>query len=103
MIAKIESKAPSATIVVVTYPRETPKANCPEMSLTDEELTVLQPMGAAAEKELAAAARKAHVLLADPYVAPGDHTGCAPESKRWAASNAVTDGSPTIRPRSAIR
>ena len=52
----------------------------------------MRQMGATVEKALVAAAKKAGVRLADPYVAAGDHTACAPESKRWAAGNPVTDG-----------
>jgi lysophospholipase L1-like esterase len=92
MLAALQAKAPAATIVVVTYPREFPKRNCPALSLTDEELSMLQQMGATVEKALVAAAKKAHVLLADPYVQRGDHTACASESKRWTAGNQVTDG-----------
>jgi hypothetical protein len=39
-----------------------------------------------------AAAKKADVLIADPYARRGDHTACAPESKRWTAGKDVTDG-----------
>jgi lysophospholipase L1-like esterase len=92
MLAAIKAKAPSATIVVVTYPREFPTTNCPALSLTDEELAILQQMGATVEKALVAAAKKAKVLLADPYVAAGDHTACAPASKQWAAGKEVTEG-----------
>ena len=92
MLAAIKAKAPDATIVVVTYPREFPKKNCPALSLTDEELAILQQMGASVEKALVGSAKKAGVLLADPYVQRGDHTACAPESKRWTAGNQVTDG-----------
>jgi lysophospholipase L1-like esterase len=92
MLAAVKVKAPSATIVVVTYPREFPKTNCPELSLNDDELAILQQMGANVEQALVAAAKKANALLADPYVQKGDHTACAPESKRWTAGKDVTDG-----------
>jgi lysophospholipase L1-like esterase len=92
MLAAIKAKAPSATIVLVTYPREFPKTNCPALSMTDEELAIVQQMGATVEKALVDAAKKARVLLADPYVQRGDHTACAPESKRWTAGKEVTDG-----------
>jgi lysophospholipase L1-like esterase len=92
MLAALEAKAPAATIVLVTYPREFPKTNCPALSLTDEELAMLGQMGATVEKALVGAAKKAGVLLADPYVQRGDHTACAPESKRWTAGKEVTDG-----------
>jgi lysophospholipase L1-like esterase len=92
MLAAVKAKAPDATIVVVTYPREFPKQNCPALSLTDEELALLQQMGATVEKALVTAAKKAHVRIADPYVQRGDHTACAPEAKRWTAGKDVTDG-----------
>jgi lysophospholipase L1-like esterase len=92
MLAAVKAKAPDATIVVVTYPREFPKKNCPALSLADEELALLQQMGATVEKALVAAAKKADVRIADPYVRRGDHTACAPESKRWTAGKEVTDG-----------
>jgi lysophospholipase L1-like esterase len=92
MLAAVKAKAPSATIVLVTYPREFPKTNCPALSLTDEELAILQQMGAAVEKALVGAAKKAGVLLADPYVQRGDHTACAPAGRQWTAGKDVTDG-----------
>jgi hypothetical protein len=76
----------------VTYPREFPRKNCAALSLTDGELAILQQMGASVERSLVAAAKDAHVLLADPYSQPGDHTACAPEAKRWTAGKVVTDG-----------
>jgi lysophospholipase L1-like esterase len=92
MLMAVKAKAPDATIVVVTYPREFPRKNCPALSLTDEELALLQQMGATVEKALVAAAKKADVRIADPYAQRGDHTACAPESKRWTAGKEVTDG-----------
>jgi hypothetical protein len=53
---------------------------------------MLRQMGASVEKALVGAAKKAKVLLADPYAQRGDHTACAPESKRWTAGKDVTDG-----------
>jgi len=92
MLAAVKAKAPKATIVVVTYPREFPKTNCPALSLTDDELAMLREMGATVEKALVRAAKKAHVLLADPYAQRGDHTACASASKQWTAGKQVTDG-----------
>jgi lysophospholipase L1-like esterase len=92
MLAAIKAKAPSATIVVVTYPREFPPKNCPALSLDDQELTMLQQMGASVEKALVDSAKKAKVLLADPYAQKGDHTVCAPESTRWTNGKDVTEG-----------
>jgi lysophospholipase L1-like esterase len=92
MIAAVKAKAPQATIVVVTYPREFPKQNCAALSLSDDELAILQQMGASVERSLVAAAKKSHVLLADPYVQRGDHTACAPASQRWTNGKDVATG-----------
>jgi lysophospholipase L1-like esterase len=92
MLAAVKARAPSAVIVLVTYPREFPRKNCPALSLTDDELAILQQMGSSVERSLVAAAKKAHVLLADPYSQPGDHTACATTSQRWTAGKDVTDG-----------
>lgn len=94
MISALRKKAPDATIVLVTYPREFPEQNCPALSVTDEEFSLLQRMGETVQDALTSAARKTGVLLADPYVAPGDHTGCAEPSQQWAAGSKVTDGFP---------
>lgn len=32
------------------------------------------------------------VVFVDPYVAPGDHTGCAPAAERWTAGQVPDDG-----------
>jgi hypothetical protein len=93
MISKLKATAPSATIVLVTYPREIPRTNCPAVSFTDQELAILQPMGATVERDLVAAAHGNHLLLADPYAQRGDHTACAPASTQWAAGHVVPDGS----------
>ena len=32
------------------------------------------------------------VVFVDPYVATGDHTGCAPAAERWTAGHVPDDG-----------
>jgi lysophospholipase L1-like esterase len=92
MIAALKTKAPSATIVVVTYPREFPTTNCPALGLTDADVTLLGAMGAYVERALAAAAHKTHVLLVDPYSQPGNHTACGPAGERWTNGSKVATG-----------
>ena len=58
----------------------------------DGELTMLQQMGASVEKSLVGAAKKAKVLLADPYAQRGNHTACTPASQRWTNGKDVTEG-----------
>jgi len=92
MIDQIQAAAPSATVVFVTYPREIPEGNCPELSYTDEEAELVRSMGERLEAVFVQVAQEADVVFVDPYVEPGDHTGCAPESERWTAGAVATDG-----------
>ena len=92
MLTALKARAPSATIVLVTYPREFPDQNCAELSLTDGELAMLRAMAAKLELAQVSAARQTGVVLVDPYVEPGDHTGCAPAPDRWTAGYKVAPG-----------
>ena len=93
MIRKIEAAAPSATIVFVTYPREVPEGNCAALAFTDTEAAVVRDMGARLEQLFAHfASDEKNVRVVDPYVAPGDHTGCAPATERWTAGHVPDDG-----------
>ena len=94
MIDKLKAAAPSATIVFVTYPREVPAGNCPALSFTDEEAAAVRDMGAKLEKAFVDVVRPTGVVFVDPYVRPGDHTGCAPASQRWTAGHIAPDGFP---------
>jgi lysophospholipase L1-like esterase len=93
MVTEIKAAAPSATIVFVTYPREVPDGNCPAMSFTDAEAAVVRDMGAKLEQVFVSFGHdEPGVVFVDPYVAPGDHTGCAPTSERWTAGHVPDDG-----------
>jgi hypothetical protein len=92
MFAQLKAKTPSATIVLVTYPREIPDQNCVALSLTDGELAMLRGMGEKLEAASVAAAEQAGVMLVDPYVQPGGHTACAPAAQRWTAGYHVAKG-----------
>jgi lysophospholipase L1-like esterase len=92
MLAQLKAKAPSATIVLVTYPREFPDQNCAALSLTDGELAMLRGMGQKLETASVAAAEQAGVILVDPYAQAGDHTACAPVAQRWTAGYDVAPG-----------
>jgi lysophospholipase L1-like esterase len=91
MIDALESAAPSATIVFVTYPREVPETNCPALSYTDAEAAVVRSMGERLEATFVDVLKDTAVVLVDPYPAPGDHTGCAPEAERWTAGYDAPD------------
>ena len=93
MLDRLKAAAPKATIVFVTYPREVPRAgNCPELSFTDDEAATLRSMGEQLEAMFVSVAKRRGIVFVDPYVARGDHTGCAPASQRWTAGHIPDDG-----------
>jgi lysophospholipase L1-like esterase len=92
MITELKARAPSATVVLVTYPREFPDQNCAELSLSNGELSMLRGMGAKLEAASVSAAAQAGVVVVDPYVEPGDHTACAGAPERWTAGYKVAPG-----------
>jgi len=92
MLTALKARAPSAIVVLVTYPREFPDENCSALSLTDGELSMLRGMGEKLEAASVSAAEQAGVVVVDPYVQPGDHTACAPVPERWTAGYKVAPG-----------
>jgi lysophospholipase L1-like esterase len=92
MLQKLRAKAPDATIVFVTYPREVPEGNCPALGFTDAEADIVRTMGTKLEDVFTTLPKVSNELFIDPYPAKGDHTGCAAEDERWTAGNKVTDG-----------
>ena len=93
LIDQVKAAAPKATIVFVTYPREVPAGkNCPALSFTDEEAAIVRSMGEKLEALFVEVVKPTGVVFVDPYVAPGDHTGCAPAAERWTAGHIPDDG-----------
>src|SRR4051794_1766104 len=93
LVNKLKAAAPSATIVFVTDPREVPAhKNCVALSYTNSEAAVVRSMGDTLETMLVDVVKPTGVLFVDPYVAPGDHTGCAPVADRWTAGHTPDDG-----------
>jgi lysophospholipase L1-like esterase len=93
LIDRIKAAAPNALIVFVTYPREVPAdKNCPELSYTDGEAAIVRSMGEKLEALFVEVVEPTGVVFVDPYVAGGDHTGCAPAAQRWTAGNVADDG-----------
>ena len=90
----VRAAAPDAVIVFVTYPREVPEGNCPALSLADAEASIVRSMGERLEQAFVDVVAATDVVFVDPYVGPGDHTGCAPESQRWTAGNEAPGGTP---------
>jgi lysophospholipase L1-like esterase len=93
LIDRLKAAAPKATIVFVTYPREVPAdKNCPALSFTDAEAALVRSMGKNLEALFVDVVKPTGVVFVDPYVAPGDHTGCAPAPERWTAGHIPDDG-----------
>ena len=75
MLDKLETAAPSAQIVFVTYPREVPRRkNCSALSYTDAEAAIVRSMGQKLEKMFVDVAKRPGIVFVDPYIAKGDHT-----------------------------
>ncbi len=85
VVAAVKKRAPSATIVIVAYPRIIPAGSqtCDRLSLAPADLTFLSDVGATLERSLVQAAASADVLLADPYVLADGHGPCAADADRW--------------------
>ena len=94
MVSTIRSKAPSAKIVLVTYPRLVPPTSCPALNYTQEGDQVVGSMGQGLEQVFVEVAKTTHVLLADPYVIGQTHGPCAPPDASWIAGQTVTVGFP---------
>jgi lysophospholipase L1-like esterase len=94
MVSTIRSKAPSATIVLVTYPRLVPPTACPALNYTQEGDHVVGSMGQGLEQVFVEVAKTSHVLLADPYVIGQAHGPCALPDASWIAGQTVTVGFP---------
>jgi lysophospholipase L1-like esterase len=93
LIDRVKAAAPDATIVFVTYPREVPAdKNCPALSYTDGEAAIVRSLGEKLEALFVEVVKPRGVVFVDPYVATGDHTGCAPAPQRWTAGHVPDDG-----------
>lgn len=58
------------------------------------EAATLRSMGEKLEATFVDVIKNSCIVFVDPYVLPGDHTGCAPESERWAAGHDAPGGFP---------
>ena len=94
MVSTIRSKASSARIVLVTYPRLVPPTACPALNFTQEGDQVVGSMGQGVEQVFVEVAKTTHVLLAEPYVIGQTHGPCAPPGASWIAGRTVTVGFP---------
>ena len=94
LVSTIRSKAPSAKIVLVTYPLLVPPTACPALNFTQEGDQLVGSMGQRLEQVFVEVAESSHVLLADPYVIGQTHGPCAPPDASWIAGHTVTVGFP---------
>jgi lysophospholipase L1-like esterase len=93
MLAALKAAAPSAEIVVVTYPLEFGATDCAALAMPTAAFAILQKMGSVLEWDLVNAAHRAHVRLADPYSSPPVHTACGPGA-HWTAGLNPTNSFP---------
>jgi lysophospholipase L1-like esterase len=82
VIDAAQTRAPDATIVVVTYPRVVPAQTCAALSFTSNEADLVRGLGQSLEDALVSAAADEDVLVADPYRMDG-HGPCASRAVRW--------------------
>jgi len=94
MISTIRARAPTARIVMVTYPRLVPPVTCPALDFTSEGDQIVGAMGRGLEQVFVTVARATHVLVADPYALGAAHGPCAPAAVRWIAGHTVSVGFP---------
>ncbi len=91
LIQAVRAKAPSVTIVLVTYPRLVPPTACPALHYTTAAAQLVSSMGSRLEKVFVTVAKDDHVRLADPYVLEATHGPCV-GSNAWVAGLVPTNG-----------
>jgi lysophospholipase L1-like esterase len=92
LIQAVRDKAPSAIIVLVTYPRLVPPTPCPALHYTPADARLVGSMGARLERVFVAVAEADHVRLADPYVLGATHGPCAQGTNKWVAGLVASNG-----------
>ncbi len=83
LVDLLRSRAPEATIVLVTYPRLVPGTDCPALSFSPTEAAAVADIGERLQGVFLDVAAETDVVLVDPYSAPGEHGPCAPDGERW--------------------
>jgi lysophospholipase L1-like esterase len=92
LIHAIRSKAPSATILLVTYPRLVPPAACPALHYTQAATRLVGSMGQRLEQVFVTVAKADHLRVVDPYVLGAAHGPCATGTAKWVAGLVATNG-----------
>lgn len=83
LVDLLRTRAPEATIVLVTYPRLVPETECPTLSFSPTEAAAVADIGERLQAVFLDVASETDVVLVDPYAAPGEHGPCAPDGDRW--------------------
>lgn len=94
IVSAIRARAPTARILLVTYPRLVPPTTCPALNFTPQGGQLIGAMGQRLEQVFLDVAHTTNVLLADPYAIGNAHGPCAPTADRWIAGQTVTVGFP---------
>ncbi|MGA2837820.1 MAG: SGNH/GDSL hydrolase family protein [Acidimicrobiales bacterium] len=94
VVNTIHLRAPSAKVVLVTYPRLVPPTACPALDYTAAGSRIVASMGQDLEQVFLEVAHDTHVILADPYAIGAGHGPCTPPAQRWVAGHTVTVGFP---------
>ena len=92
LIQAVRTKAPAATIVLVTYPRLVPPTACPALHYSQAATRLVGSMGTRLEQVFVKVAKTDHVLLADPYVLGATHGPCATGANQWVAGLVPSNG-----------
>ena len=92
LIKAVRAKAPSAVIVLVTYPRLVPASACPALHFSSSGRRLVASIGARLEQVFRTVAKSTHIHIADPYRVAAGHGPCAPAASRWIAGTNPTNG-----------
>ncbi len=100
MIKQLQAAAPSARIVLVTYPRIVGDSTCDALGLDPSEADVIRTMGQRLQDVFVEVADETGITLVDPYSA-GDHTVCAAPEERWMNGSATSEDGFAYHPNAA--
>jgi lysophospholipase L1-like esterase len=92
LIQAVRARAPSAIIVLVTYPRLVPPSPCPALHYTPAAAGLVGSIGTRLEQVFVTVAKSDHVRLADPYVLGATHGPCAQGTNKWVAGLVASNG-----------
>lgn len=92
LIQAVRTKAPTAIIVLVTYPRLVAPTACAALHYSPAATRLVGSMGTRLEQVFVRVAKTDHVRLADPYVLGAKHGPCATDANQWVAGLVASNG-----------